>query len=130
MKNYLRVPILNDEYAVVVCWGTAGEVAKVLRRWHYPQEPELLEGCWEAWRGRCFQHPDRHPVIALPEPPTTPEQIATMAHEAIHAVDAIFDKIGAGWEGELFSHCVGAVVRHTLTYVAKLPKEEPCPSNP
>lgn len=120
-KNYLRVPILNDEYAVIVCWGTSSEVGKALRRWHYPKEEHEAAVNWlgDTMRGLCFYRSDCHPVVALPAVPKTAAEIGTLAHEATHAVCHLMEKMGAD-DDELRAHSVGAVVRHTLAHIEGL----------
>jgi hypothetical protein len=55
----------------------------------------------------------------MPEYPKTPEQIGTLAHEAVHAIDYIFTAMGQNDYGEVFAHSVGAVVREVLNTVKK-----------
>jgi len=112
MKKKIIVPILNDEYKVIVCWGNDVEVGKVLK--YHGHKPEDTKSSLLGNRGVCFYSKDCHPVIALPSKPKTPEQIGTLAHEAVHAVEDIFLKISQPIGGELFAHSVGAVVRGVL----------------
>ena len=113
MKNWRAIPILNDEYKVIVCWGDSKQIEKVLLDWHHPignLESSLIDR-----RGVCFYHKDCHPVIALPSYPRKPAEIASLAHEAVHAIDDIMQKINEmPTKGELFAHSVGAIVRLTL----------------
>lgn len=111
--EYIEIPILNNEYVVIVCFGNASEVMKVLKAWHYPKE-ELEASCFDTKRGLCFSQTGLHPVIALPAIPKTGEEIGTLSHEAVHAIAHIFDAISENLGGELFAHSVGAVVRETL----------------
>lgn len=119
----IEIPVLNNEYRVVVAFGDDAELRKTLRRYHYPLEdvrPPVVPG-----RGMCYSNPSCHPVITLPSFPRTPEQIATLAHEAVHAVGAIFRHIGqpVGFENdEVFAHSVGAVVRVALSHKPKRQK--------
>lgn len=46
--------------------------------------------------------------------PKTMEEIGTLAHEACHAIENIFEKIREPMGGEVFAHSVGAVVREGL----------------
>lgn len=112
MKNKIIVPILNDEYKVVVCWGNDKEIEKVLRQ--YGHTPENTGSSLLGNRGVCFYSKDRHPIIAMPRKPKTAEEIGTLAHEAVHAIEDIFIKISQPIGGELFAHSVGAVVRNVL----------------
>jgi hypothetical protein len=113
LPNEVIVPILNDEYYVVVCWGNAKEVEKILKRWYYTnyENPDM------DTRGLCFWNTGCFPVIALPRKPKTSEELATLAHEACHAVENIFDKIGEPIGGEIFAHSVGSVVRITMEQI-------------
>jgi hypothetical protein len=106
MGSSLRIPILNTEYAVVVGWGELTEVNRILRRWHYPDQLEEFET-----RGYCMWRRGNHPIVLLPGPPTAPAEIATLAHEAVHAVIHILDTIGAEYDTEIIAHSVGAVGR-------------------
>ena len=114
MRDWKAIPILNDEYKVIVCWGTPAKIRKVLLSWHHPIGE--LDSSLLNHRGVCFYHKDCHPVIALPSYPRKPAEIATLAHEAVHAIDDIMQKINeTPTRGELFAHSVGAIVRLTLS---------------
>lgn len=112
MKNAIKIPILNDEWSVIVTWGKPEEIAKVMKGWGYPKED--VQSSMLDRRGVCYYHKGCHPVIALPGKPKTPQEIGTLAHEAVHAVEDVFIKIQQSAEGEIFAHSVGAVVRKTL----------------
>jgi hypothetical protein len=123
-KCWLEVPILNDEHVVVVCWGTADEVLKVMHRYGYPKdEPYAAEvnKLGPVMVGMCFYCDHRPPVIGLPVVPVSPARIGTLAHGAVHAVTDILGKVGAAKDDsdEVLAHSVGAVVRHTLAYVQR-----------
>lgn len=113
MKNEIVIPILNDEYKVIVCWGNPKHIKKVLKNWHYPKE-DVTSSLMDR-RGVCYYNPQCHPVIALPDKPKTAQQIGTLAHEAVHAIENIYQKINEVPSGELFAHSVGAVVRKVLS---------------
>ena len=110
MRQRIEIPILNNEYKVIVCWRK--EAIKVLKDWGYPKMD--LDEELKDMRGRCFWHKGCHPVIVLPKKPETPEEIGTLAHEAIHAVDYIFAMLKETSSEEVFAHSVGAVVREVL----------------
>jgi len=112
MSKELLIPILNDEYKVIVCWGSSKSIKRVLESWSYPAE-EITSSLFDC-QGVCFLAKECHPVIALPERPQTAEQIGTLAHEAVHAIEDIFLKVNQPLNGEIFAHCVGAIVRGTL----------------
>lgn len=113
----IRIPILNNEYKVIVVFGGAKEIGKVLRAYHYPEDLTHydLEQMLIDMRGRTFYHKGCYPVIALPKKPHTPEEIGTLAHESVHAIKHIFDSIGEESVDEAFAHSVGAVVRGVLS---------------
>lgn len=117
MKKNLIVPILNHEYKVVVCWDTIPKAKKLMKDWGYnkPVEQHDLDGR----RGVTFYDKDCAPFILLPAFPKTPEQIGTLAHEAVHAVMDIFIKVDERNYDEVFAHSVGAVVREVLSLKKK-----------
>ena len=114
MKNSIVIPILNDEYKVVVCWGKPEEIKRIMKLWHH----KIMDGekDLENRRGVCFYAKDAHPIIALPHYPKTAEEIGTLAHEAVHVVEDIFVKVQENPQGEIFAHSVGAVVRGVLKW--------------
>lgn len=111
-EQQIVIPILNDEYKVIVCWGDSSYVNKVLKRYHQP-ERDLME--FMDCRGKTFMHSHCYPVIALAKEPKTAEIIGSLAHEAVHAIEYIFTYIGEGSRDEVFAHSVSAIVRKTLS---------------
>lgn len=109
-KKEIRVPILNDEYKVIVCWGNNQEINKVLKKYHQP-ERDAME--FMSYRGKAFFHSHCYPVIALTEKPSL-KNVDSLAHEAVHAVEYIFTYIGEQSRDELFAHSIGSIVRITL----------------
>lgn len=71
-------------------------------------------GDYEGNRGLTYYESDCHPVIALPRKPKTAEEFGTLAHEAVHAVNHVFDHIHEYSRDEVFAHSVGAIVREAL----------------
>lgn len=106
------VPILNDEYKVVVCWGGENWIEKVLTSWGH-ENIHLLD--LENMRGQTFWTKDCAPVIVLRHRPKTGEEIGALAHEAVHAVSWIFDRIEEESRSEVFAHSVGAIVRKVMS---------------
>lgn len=105
------IPILNSEYKVIVVMGDEKLLKKVAKVWYYPDFPIPLGDR----RGGCYNRSDCHPIIHLPRKPKTPTEIGTLTHEAVHAINHIFDKIQEGNRNtESFAHSVGAVVREVL----------------
>lgn len=112
MKNFtLEIPILNDELIVVVCWGSKKYLSGTAYKYYYGKYELCFDG---DERGVTFIEKDKHPVILLPNAPRTPEEIGTLAHEAVHAVRHVFRSAHEKGGAEVFSHSVGAVVRKVL----------------
>ena len=106
----IKIPVLNNEYYVIVIFGDSNIVSKFLKRNGFKD----TNGDYEGNRGLTYYESDCHPVIALPRKPKTPEEIGDLAHEAVHAVKYVFDFIGEESIDEVFAHCVGAIVREVL----------------
>lgn len=106
------IPILNNEYKVIVCFGNEKFIKKVLHSWGHKPADMLLD--MERRRGLCYYTKGCHPVIALPRFPKTAEEIGSLAHEAVHAVGYIFQAIEQNSAEEVYAHSVGAIVRNTL----------------
>lgn len=113
MKNTgeIKIPILNNEYQVIVVFGDSKAVSKCLKRHKYKD----TNGDYGDSRGLTYYEDDCHPVIALPRKPKTPEEIGNLSHEAVHAVKYLFDFIGEKSIDEVFAHSVGAIVREALS---------------
>ena len=107
------IPVFNSEYKVIVVWGNEKLLQKTAKDYQYPDDiPYTLD---TSNRGCCFNRHECHPIIYLPKRPQTSEEIGTLAHEAVHAVNHIFDKISEPIrDTEVFAHSVGAVVRKVL----------------
>lgn len=117
----VRIPILNDEYAVYVVTGGNSEVEKFLQ-WHF--EDKLMMAMLEGNRGKTFYRPGYMPVIWMNK--LKPHEFAgTLSHEAVHAIDFIFSSIGENeTRGELFAHSVGAIVRSGIKISLASKQEE------
>lgn len=115
-KQEIEIPILNNEYKVIVCWGDFKFIKKVVDSWgHIPVE----EIGFDDRRGVCYQTVGCHPVIALPHKPRTAQEIGSLSHEAVHAIEDIFMKVQEPLNGEIFAHSVGAIVRTVLKEARK-----------
>ena len=113
MKKQISIPILNNEYRVIVVYGDATYVQKVLKQKGY--KPKVSKKFLEENRGACFYNKNCvDPIIFLPKKPETPEEIGILAHEAVHAIDFLFQHLGEHHYDEIFAHSVAAVVRETL----------------
>lgn len=108
------VPIVGNDYKIIVAWGTKPALEKIIRSWGY-YNYEVLE----MGRGVCLMSASSHPIVLLDHAPDNPEYIGTLAHEVYHAVDHIFDFIKEDSRDEMFAHCMSAVVRTVLEKTLK-----------
>lgn len=114
MSKSVTVPIFNHEYKVVVCWGSATHLKKVLSEHYYPKDALLDEHRLNR-RGVTFINHRCYPVIWIDANLAVSDALGTLAHEAVHAVESIFEAIEEDLRhSEIFSHAVGAVVRETV----------------
>ena len=111
------VPIFNDEYKVIVCWGSKDFMENILKENKHDYEDEDLE--FNGFDGICFSSSEEDDVIILKEPPTTPHSIGILVHEAVHAINNIFDLIGEKSRDEAYAHSVSAIVREVLSFKGK-----------
>lgn len=118
MIKSLVVPVLNHEYKIVVCWGDLKHLRKTLLDHHYNPDhvtKTFLDEQTENRRGVTFREHRCYPTIWLDANLQASEAIGTLAHEAVHAVDFIFQAVDEDLiHSEIFAHSVGAVVRETL----------------
>lgn len=104
------IPIINDEYSVIVCWGEEAYIRKILKKYGYKDD-----NIFGTDAGATYHDSLKDPVIALKGYPVSPEEVGVLAHEATHAVKFIFDEIGEKSIDEVFAHSVGAIVREVLS---------------
>lgn len=113
------IPILNSEYAVSVFIGSRDLVKKALVR-HTKYAPRTIEN---DFRGRGITYnifPDSNPVIGVDGDLKFNIAIATLAHEAIHAVNFISEYLGMkDTSGEFLAHGVGEIMRKVLEEINK-----------
>ena len=91
---------------------------KALKSCNYPKEQTSLSWINEQIKDRqgfTVVNPKCHPVIFLKNKPIKPEDIGTLAHEATHAVNWIFQSIQEAQGEEFYAHSVGAIVRIVLS---------------
>lgn len=114
----ITIPILNHEYKVVVCWGDLIHLKKTLTEHHYNPDnitKTFLEEQADKRRGVTFREHLCYPTIWIGANLPASEAIGTLAHEAVHAVDFIFEALDENmYHSEIFAHSVGAIVRNTL----------------
>lgn len=113
----VHVPILTEEYKVIVVIGTNEELAKYAfkncKGRTYGQTLELVM----LHRGTTWDRlPEHHPVITVNGDIPWNDALATLAHEACHAVGMIQQHLGLRDEigGEFLAHGIGSVLRHCI----------------
>jgi hypothetical protein len=115
LKNEIIIPIFNEEYEAIFCWGTPTDIQKVMKKHFYPESTIRLT-MESSGRGACYYAENCPPIIAMPRKPETPTEIGTLAHEAVHAVLDILLKIGESRScEEVIAHSVGAIVRKVMS---------------
>lgn len=57
------IPILNDEYKVIVCFGNPKQVEKILKSWGHKAED--TKSSLLGNRGVCFYSEGKQPVITF-----------------------------------------------------------------
>ena len=118
MSKTVLIPILNNEYKVVVCLGDMKYLRKTLVRYNYNPETvteSFLAEQTENRLGVTFRENRCYSVIWVNSDLSANDSIGTLAHEAVHAVDFIFEAIDENmYHSEIFAHSVGAIVRTTL----------------
>lgn len=97
---------MNDEYKVYVIYGSTKKCLDFLNDYYHENYTEKeLDNC----RGKAFSQESCHPTVWLN---LDNEHIyATIAHEAVHAVNDIWKAIFETYKNEAFAHSVGAIVR-------------------
>ena len=108
----IKVPILNNEYCVYVLLGNANETVKWVNS-YYP-DTHYQPNEMDEYRGNVFYQKGYYPTIILDDKNLKKRKHfwATLAHEAIHAVNHIWDDIEEkhGEGEELFAHSVSAIM--------------------
>ena len=107
----IRIPILNDEYKVIVRWGTDSYTRKLGKKYHYDVDTVIPDDC----RGITFTGFQKFPLIILRGYPKEPAEFGTLAHEAYHAVSFILAAIHEPNCEEIIGHSIGAIVRSVLS---------------
>lgn len=100
------IPILNSEYSVAVFIGTREECIKNARKYVGDKELEF------TGRGHAFFREGHHPVIIVDSDMEPHDVIATLAHEASHAIQFIEDYVGiTDTSGEFRGYGIGRILR-------------------
>lgn len=116
----LTADILNDEYCVHIFLGDAAKACKALKKWY----PDIcgFETLGDS-RGYTFTNANTNPSVWVGLELDDCHFYATLAHEAVHAIDHIFSMIQEKNAPEIYAHCVGAVVAKVEQW-SKQPKKE------
>lgn len=129
MGKSVTVPILNHEYKVVVCWGNLKHLRKTLINHYYNPDnvtQTMLEHETEQRRGVTFREHRCYPTIWINADLSAQDSIGTLAHEAVHAVDFIFEAVDETlYHSEIFAHSVGAIVRESIKTMGILKPPKP-----
>lgn len=115
MKKII-IPILNNEYKVLVVFGTNEERARYISKHVKGYDYEYaLERC-KATRGQTFLRlPQDHPLITIDIDLPYDMAFATIAHEASHAVQDIIDNLGIDDRSDEFKgHSISAIMRMSI----------------
>lgn len=106
----IRVPILNDEYWVTVCWGEWTPEAEIVIKGLTEGNADTCNvqnqrGLFWAHEGWKYQ-----PVIYITLPVHDSKFFSTLSHEAVHCINALWDKLEEPSKEEVFAYSVGAIV--------------------
>lgn len=111
MKDFYTLDLLNSEYWVAVYIGKDEKKLQKLLDKHF--EKREFEVSWDYSRGKCYVLSNFAPFIAVNTKhcKNLGKIYATLAHEAVHAVNFTFETIGANYNDEIFAHSVSAILR-------------------
>lgn len=112
------VPILTEEYKIVVYIGTLKELTKHGAKYLNISRDEM-KSLLTNQRGLTYDSLragiGKYPIIFINGDHDYISAIATIAHEASHAMDYIQRYLGIDDRaGEIHAHGVASVLRHTL----------------
>jgi len=116
--EWLKIPILNNEYYVIVCVGQPKEVMKFTRK-HFEDKEIPEKEFTDDTRGKSFSRKGYPPLLYIKLKSSDTDFFGTLAHEAVHAVQNIWEIIGEENHGEVFAYSVGAIVRETARFIKK-----------
>lgn len=103
-----EVPIFNSEYSVLIVIGEKDRALGYAKHYLTIVEDDDVKDK----RGCCWMEHMKKPLIWVGLERNTNHFYSTLAHEAVHAVQHIFDEIGETHSKEIFAHCVGAIVAY------------------
>lgn len=126
--DWREIEVIHFKYAIVVVIGTADDAIKMLKSLDHnsKENREFAVDCFKDNYGITFVEKGKWPLIALPSLPRTPREIGTLAHEATHAVNHIYNELHAHDEEygkEVYCQLVGVVVEDVLRWSRTLKKK-------
>lgn len=101
----LKVPILNDEYYVYILVGNIKKSVRFLVS--YFEDKTITEEDFENKRGKTWFQNGCQPVIWIG---IHDHFMSTLSHEAVHAINFIWEYVGEQNKDEVYANAVGAVV--------------------
>ena len=109
---HIKVPILNDDFYVTVCWGNLKAAKKYIvsitdQETKFP----LTRATARYWSIASFVY---MPVIYINLPVGDERFLSSLAHEAVHTINAIWDYIQESSKDEVYAYSIGAIV-HAVT---------------
>jgi hypothetical protein len=118
----IKVPIFTEEYSIIVVIGTRTQLFSVVAK-YLEVSTKAVENDFGGCRGRAWNalddvYKNKHPIIAINGDLPNHVALATLAHEASHAMDFIGDFIGIkDTNGEFHAHGISAVMRAVLLLI-------------
>jgi hypothetical protein len=116
--NKLKVPILTEEYKIIVYIGTKEELIKQGSK-YLNLDKETIKDFLDNRRGIAYDtlraELNKDVIILIDGDYNYNDSVATIAHEASHAMDFIQAYLGiSDSSGEIHAHGIASVLRHTL----------------
>ena len=119
-----KIRVFTEEYRINVFIGTRDEIVSAAARYLKAQKKDIARQFGScrgfAWNCLAFEENKRQPLIIVDG--DLPEHIAlaTLAHEASHAMDYIASHISLNdRSGEFHAHGIAAVMRGCGKYIFK-----------
>jgi len=105
---HIKVSILNDDFYVTVCWGNLKEAEKyIVSITDQETKVDMARSYARYWSIASFVY---MPVIYVNLPVGDERFHSSLAHEAVHAINAIWEYIGEESKDEIYAHSIGAIV--------------------
>lgn len=122
----IKVPILTEEYKILVCIGTIEELITFTNKYAPAWDKQRCSALLNNSRGVAWNClPEEHPLITIDETLSFEEKLATLPHEASHAMQYIMDYLGIeDASDEVRGHGISAVMRHCIKYLQNINNNE------